>query len=129
MAGVILDARRNLIPRMFQQFPHRLLLIDADLQDELPARLEMAVRCFDEASHHLIPTCPAIQGELRFVIAHARLELRNSLRRNVGRVAQYEIEPLIGGQRREEIAVKEADAWRDPMLGGVATALPRAPRG
>src|SRR5262245_20928809 len=111
MPRIIVNGRRQIKTwKCAQPFADRLFLRRPDLNDQVTARFEVVCRLLRDLLQRLEAARPAVQGQVRLIVADAYREFRQLLARDVWRVAQDEIETLARGNGIKPIAAEKADA-------------------
>jgi hypothetical protein len=75
---------------------HLLVLVEADLEEEVAAGLEVARRLRDEAADDGEAVAAGRERDTRFVLAHLALESREVGLGDVGRIGDDDVEARTG---------------------------------
>src|SRR6266478_1151646 len=96
-----------------------------DFDKEVAARFQISSRLLHKPDEHLETVAAAVEGLVRLVITNAGGQARNFLAWDVGRVAEDEVETLSGGDRRKQIALKEAYPLGNAVMLRIALRHPQ----
>src|SRR5262249_11957151 len=93
--------------------PSLFILAGADLDEQPAAGGQVRRRGGDEAVEDVQTVGAAVQGRARLAVAYVWGQLVNLGRRDVGRVAQDQVELRFAGHRCEQVAGAKVDAVGD----------------
>ena len=95
------------------------LLVGADLQDQVAARLQEGHGFFDQAGDHVESAGPAVERRPGLVVADPDLEVLDLARGDVRGIREDGVERAFMGDRSEAIAQAEIDPVGDLVLIGI----------
>src|SRR5947209_18046259 len=106
MTRIVGQSVRQLVLRVVtNSLPGRRFLRRADLDDEVAAWDQVALRFSANALENPVTIRPAIEGEVRLVVAHTGRQPRDLALGDIGRVAEDEVKLLAGRQRLEQVSL------------------------